>query len=109
MYRFTPHILILFVLFTHSFMMVDTNLRSPNNLPASTQETATVDTIIVLDSVKNTCIDTCGHCSHHLSHSLALLLSDSIPFYYKQTVLSPLLKVSLLSYTQAPPINPPKT
>ena len=105
MSRFISRLLILFVFFTHSMMVIDVHIQHAADYKATAYSVAPTSVDIDHGDV---CIDGGGHCSHHQAHTTGLFLvyafmsSHSLSFSFSSLRLSPFL------HSQAPLLRPPK-
>lgn len=115
MTRLVAHLLILFVLFTHSVMAMDVHIPHDADFHGdeSSEHLAHTSTLDHSQVQTNTtsevpCADAGGHCSHHQAHTSGLVCVNALSYSGIKPVLFSQLKQSTFLYTQTPPRRPPK-
>ena len=64
--------------------------------------------LIKADSAQSSCVDASSHCSHNQAHSIGLLVITTVINTQVHTVPLSYINQKSISYTQAPPVRPPK-
>lgn len=115
MTRIITHLLILFVLFTHSVMAMDVHIphdegsHISNNIGESVEHVAHTSTLDYTDNTSQApCADAGGHCSHHQAHTSGLLCISTLSYTDSKPVLFSQLKQFSFLFKQSPPRRPPK-
>lgn len=115
MIRIIAHLLILFVLFTHSVMAMDVhiphNLDSPifHNIGEPAEHIAHTSKQGYTDNtIQAPCVDAGGHCSHHQAHTSGLVCVNTLSYTDIKSVFIASLTPSAFPHTQTPPLRPPK-
>ena len=104
MYRIVAHLLIFFVLFTHSAIAMDVHIPNASEKTSvsytDTQPTSSPD--------RQDCGDLGGHCSHSSTHTSAIASTFTLPSFERTSVVKSHIKLAPHTYTQSPPRRPPK-
>ncbi len=103
MYRITAHLLIFFVLFTHSAIAMDVHIPIASE-QVSVSYTVTPSTSLDLQD----CGDLGGHCSHISTHVSGMASNFILPSFGSTAVVNSYIKLVPYTYTQTPPLRPPK-
>ena len=103
MYRIAAHLLIFFVLFTHSAIAMDVHISNASE-QASVSYADTQSTSLDLQD----CGDLGGHCSHSSTHTSGLASNFTLPSFEKLSVVKSCIQLAPHTYTQSPPRRPPK-
>ncbi len=110
MFRITAHLLLFFIVFTHSAIAMDVHVPH-----ASGQDTVilagdnhTGDSASPVSGDFQDCGDLGGHCSHSSTHISGIASRVILPSLETGTVLHAIFDNRLHSYSQTPPLRPPK-
>ncbi len=106
MHWISARLLIFFVLFTHSAIAMDIHVPHASE-PVSSALLFSSDTHSLVEL--QDCGDLSGHCSHSSTHTSGMPSTITVPSFESPAV--PIASLHLVpdTYTQSPPLRPPKT
>ncbi len=107
MRKISTYLLLLFMVFTHSTIAMDTHgLSTPVSSGNILDDSITALQILTVD--KSDCGDVDMHCSHSSSHVSGIVSSVNFPTIDRQRVYEPVIKDKAFIRTQAPLLRPPR-